>query len=179
MTDWSNYIDKTLARLSGKKKPSISGRQVGILRRRRRDCGRPHEASRGCSTSWAEGRSDHWRRSLSRGHPLHHDNRLVVLRHGSSTEFEHRLDELRAERFCGTANLQALRSSFSSLARSKHTAGSPSISVTGITLSAIAHGGFGTWHQSWAPRARSRLNAALIKPRWVKACGKLPRASPL
>ena len=36
----------------------------------------------------------------SRGHSLHHDNRLVVLRYGSSTEFAHRLDELRAERFC-------------------------------------------------------------------------------
>src|SRR5262249_31591085 len=29
------------------------------------------------------------------------------------------------------------------------------------------------------PSARSRLKAALIKARWVKACGKLPRASPL
>ena len=28
-------------------------------------------------------------------------------------------------------------------------------------------------------RARSRLNAALMSPRWVKAWGKLPRASPL
>ena len=28
-------------------------------------------------------------------------------------------------------------------------------------------------------RARSRLKAALIRARWVKACGKLPRASPL
>ena len=30
-----------------------------------------------------------------------------------------------------------------------------------------------------APSARSRLKAALIRARWVNACGKLPRASPL
>src|ERR1700720_3233632 len=30
----------------------------------------------------------------------------------------------------------------------------------------------------WWPRVRSRLNAALINARCVKACGKLPRASP-
>src|SRR6266508_2909874 len=30
-----------------------------------------------------------------------------------------------------------------------------------------------------APSIRSRLKAALIKARWVNACGKLPRASPL
>jgi hypothetical protein len=29
------------------------------------------------------------------------------------------------------------------------------------------------------PRARSRLNAALISARWVKACGKLPCCSPV
>ena len=37
---------------------------------------------------------------VSREHALHHDNRLVVLRDGSSTEFAHSLGELRAERFC-------------------------------------------------------------------------------
>ena len=30
-----------------------------------------------------------------------------------------------------------------------------------------------------APSVRSRLKAALIRARWVNACGKLPRASPL
>ena len=29
------------------------------------------------------------------------------------------------------------------------------------------------------PSARSRLKAALIRAKWVNACGKLPRASPL
>src|SRR6202011_3641133 len=33
-------------------------------------------------------------------------------------------------------------------------------------------------HRS-ASRVRSRLTAALMRARWVKACGKLPRASPV
>jgi hypothetical protein len=32
--------------------------------------------------------------------------------------------------------------------------------------------------QSFDPRARSRLKAALMSARWVKACGKFPRNSP-
>ena len=39
--------------------------------------------------------------SLSCEHPLHHNDRLVVLRRGSSTKFAHSFDKPRAECFCG------------------------------------------------------------------------------
>ncbi len=36
-----------------------------------------------------------------------------------------------------------------------------------------------TGRRSRQPKARSRLNAALMRPRWVKAWGKLPICSPV